>query len=104
MYIQIVDDQIIAKADWQFPGSVYTERDIVTAWDGKFYFAGEEPEFVDDRTYEEKRSADYPPIEDYLDAQVKINSGNEELVRAGEQQLQDYYTACLNVKNTYPKE
>lgn len=54
-------------------------------------------------TYSEKRAAEYPPIEEYLDAMVKINSGDEKLIAAGQAQLDFYYKACLAVKARYPK-
>lgn len=54
-------------------------------------------------TYYEKRAAEYPPIEEYLDAQVKINSGDDALIAAGQEQLAAYYEACLAVKARYPK-
>lgn len=54
-------------------------------------------------SYAEKRAAEYPPKEEYLDAQVKINSGNPQLAAEGQAQLQDYYEACLAVKDKYPK-
>lgn len=43
--------------------------------------------------YKKLRAAEYPPIEDYLDAVVK---GDQE-------QLQAYINACLAVKEKYPK-
>lgn len=104
MYIQIKDNQIIAKAEWQFPDSVYTDREVVTAWDGKFYFSGEEPDFIDYRSYDCKRADEYPPYQDYLDAMVKINSEDEALIASGEEQLKTYYATCLAIKNKYPKE
>lgn len=55
-------------------------------------------------TYEEKRVAEYPPMADFLDAQVKINSGDEKLMAEGQEQLSAYYTNCLAVKAKYPKE
>ncbi len=58
----------------------------------------------DNRTYAEKRAAEYPNIADFLDAQVKINSGDETLVAAGQEQLSAYVAACLAVKAKYPKE
>lgn len=54
-------------------------------------------------TYSEKRAVEYPPIEEYLDAMVKINSGDEALIAAGQAQLDFYYQACLAVKARYPK-
>ena len=44
-------------------------------------------------TIQQKRSAEYPPIEDYIDGVVK-----------GDQtQIQTYIDACLAVKAKYPK-
>lgn len=44
--------------------------------------------------YKEKRRAEYPPMEDYLDGVVKND----------QQQIQQYIQACLAVKAKYPKE
>ena len=44
-------------------------------------------------TYQQLRAAAYPPITDYLDAQVK----------GDDKQLQTYKDACLSVKAKYPK-
>lgn len=55
-------------------------------------------------TYYEKRASEYPDFREYLDAVVKINSGNESLINEGKQQIQKYYDACLKVKEKYPKE
>ena len=54
-------------------------------------------------SYSEKRAAEYPPVEEYLDAMVKINSGDEQLIADGQAQLDSYYQACLAVKARYPK-
>lgn len=48
----------------------------------------------DTRTYREKRRAEYPPVEDYLDAIVK-----NDII-----QKQEYVNKCLAVKAKYPKE
>ena len=44
--------------------------------------------------YEELRAAEYPPMEDYLDAIVKGDTEAEE----------EYKRKCLEVKANYPKE
>lgn len=54
-------------------------------------------------TYAQKRAKAYPPAADYLDAMVKINSGDDTLAADGNAQLQAYYQACLAVKAQYPK-
>ena len=46
------------------------------------------------RLYEELRVAEYPPMEDYLDAVVKGDTEAEE----------EYKRKCLDVKAKYPKE
>jgi uncharacterized protein (DUF2344 family) len=51
------------------------------------------PEVVYEPTYADKRKAEYPPIEDYLDAVVK---GDQEAIDA-------YIVACQVVKDKYPK-
>ena len=71
-----------------------TEDKIVRHW---------EKQIVPEPTYYEKRAAAYPPVEEYLDAQVKINSGDADMVAAGQAQLEAYYQACLAVKAKYPK-
>lgn len=53
--------------------------------------------------YAEKRAAEYPDMAEYLDAQVKINSGDMELVAEGQEQLSAYYADCLEIKAKYPK-
>ena len=54
-------------------------------------------------TYSEKRAAEYPLIAEYLDAMVKINSGDEAMIADGQAQLDFYYQACLAVKARYQK-
>lgn len=53
--------------------------------------------------YITKRIAEYPDYREFLDAQVKINSGDAELVAEGQQQLEKYTQSCLEIKNKYPK-
>lgn len=48
----------------------------------------------DGLSYAEKRRAEYPPIEDYIDG----------IVKGDEAQKQAYIDACLAVKAKYPKE
>lgn len=62
-----------------------------------------EKQEIPEPTYYEKRAAAYPPVTEYLDAQVKINSGDADMVAAGQAQLEAYYQACLTVKAEYPK-
>lgn len=54
-------------------------------------------------TYAEKRAEAYPSPTEYLDAQVKIASGNLTLVAEGQLQLKAYVEECLAVKAKYPK-
>ncbi len=47
--------------------------------------------------------AAYPDFRDFIDAEVKIHSGNAELAAEGQQQLAGYIEACLAVKARFPK-
>jgi hypothetical protein len=49
------------------------------------------------------RSWAYPPLEDFLDAMVKINSGDERLEAEGRGALVIYVTHCIAVKAKYKK-
>ena len=48
---------------------------------------------TDNRTYAEKRAAEYPPSADYLDGVVKGDQA----------QIDAYIAACMAVKAKYPK-
>ena len=50
-----------------------------------------------------KRAADYPPVIDYIDAQVKKASSDPAMRADGIAQEQDYLSKCLAVKAKYPK-
>jgi hypothetical protein len=50
-------------------------------------------QYLDSLSYQEKRAMEYPPFTDYLDGIVKGDAT----------QVQDYITACLAVKEKYPK-
>ena len=45
----------------------------------------------------------YPKIEEYTDAQVKLNSGIPELIQQGQEQLNKYIQDCLDIKTRFPK-
>ena len=49
------------------------------------------------------RSWAYPPLEDFLDAMVKINSGDAMLEAEGRGALETYVSHCLSVKAKYKK-
>ena len=49
------------------------------------------------------RKCYYPPIEEYNDAQVKLNSGIPELIQQGQEQLNKYIQDCLDIKTRFPK-
>lgn len=54
--------------------------------------------------YKQLRRWAYPRMEELNDAQAKRNSGVDELENEGQQQLDDYVSACLDVKTRFPKE
>ena len=45
----------------------------------------------------------YPPVLDYIDAQVKKASDKPEIHNEGLNQEADYFEKCLAVKETIPK-
>lgn len=49
--------------------------------------------------YKDDRAREYPPLAEFADAYVKIQSGNPD----GETQMTAYLAACLAVKAKYPK-
>ena len=55
------------------------------------------------QVYKAKRTAEYPPAADYLDAKVKQASTDPTIVAAGQAQEATYLAACLAVKAKYPK-
>lgn len=70
--------------------------------DGNIYIKGFAPQ-QPEPDYQEQRVEEYPPMADFLDAQVKINSGDEVLMAEGQAQLDKYVADCLAVKAKYPK-
>lgn len=54
--------------------------------------------------YAKLREVSYPPVPEYTDAQVKINSGIPELETEGQTQLNNYIQNCLDVKTRFPKK
>lgn len=54
--------------------------------------------------YIKNRRLNYPKIENFLDANVKINSDDVNLQNDGKRQMQEYIQTCLDVKKQYPKE
>lgn len=93
---KVYDDSALMPNDGKRYVPIYENTDdkIVRKWAVII-----EPE----KSYAEKRAAEYPPITEYLDAIVKINSGDETLIADGQKQLNFYYQACLEVKARYPK-
>jgi hypothetical protein len=53
--------------------------------------------------YAELRHNTYPNIIEFVDAQVKINSGNTVLISQGRQEMTAYVNKCLAVKARFPK-
>lgn len=49
------------------------------------------------------RQISYPPISDYLDAQVKLLLGDSKLVAEGQDQLDKWVQDCLAVKARFSK-
>lgn len=77
------------------------ENGLVIEPDGGNFIIKQAP--VYEPTYAEKRAAEYPNYLDYLDAQVKKASDDDDIRAAGLIQEQEYLAACLAVKAKYPK-
>ena len=82
--------------------AIYCNQNNCHIEDKGKYLTSVKNEIVE-KTYQEKRREEYPPFEDYLDAIVKINSGDEDFVQEGNAQLEAYISDCLAVKAKYPK-
>lgn len=53
--------------------------------------------------YKILRTAAYPPIADFIDGMVKINSPDPDVQAEGDAQVQAYCAACLEIKAQFPK-
>jgi hypothetical protein len=73
--------------------------------DNSLVSAGESQTVSDWRleNYAQLRSWSYPEYTEFLDAQVKINSGDIILQGEGKYQLDYYFANCLNAKIKFPK-
>ena len=75
-----------------------TDREVITAWDGKMYFKGEEPEKPYD--YAEERRQIYPDLTEQLDNLYHdIDNG----LFGEDAKTSEFYLARKKVKETYPK-
>lgn len=55
------------------------------------------------QAYIARRVAEYPPMQDYIDAQVKKASPDPAIREAGIAQEEAYLAACAAIKTKYPK-
>lgn len=53
--------------------------------------------------YSDLRRWAYPPLADWNDIQVKLNSGDTDLETEGNAEKATYINACLAVKQRFPK-
>lgn len=84
--------QIIWLADCEQPDLIPAEE-ATAAWQAE----------QDAIAYREKRAQGYPPLLDYIDAQVKKASGDPDMQREGFAQEALYFAACLANKRNFPK-
>ncbi len=76
-----------------------TDREVITAWDGKMYFKGEEPEKPYD--YAEKRRQNYPDLTEQLD---KLYHDIEDGLFGDDAKTSEFYQARKKIKEAYPKQ
>ncbi len=55
------------------------------------------------KAYIAQRAAEYPPMQDYIDAQVKKASSDPAVREAGIAQEAAYISTCTAIKTKYPK-
>jgi hypothetical protein len=69
------------------------------------FFAGHLPDLETwkKENYAKLREQAYPDFLEYIDAQVKIHSGNTALILEGQRQESAYFQACMDVKTRFPK-
>ena len=97
-YYELLQDNTIGRTTQneaiasQLGLNLQTEQEIVYAYNGKRYFKGEEPA-APEKTYIEKRVAEYPPISDQLDMIYwdKVNGTNL------------WQSKITEIKTKYPK-
>ena len=63
---------------------------------------GDEPPFDNSPNLKLMREQEYPPMEIYLDAQVKKSSKDPLVAEDGAAQEAKYLADCLAIKATYP--
>ena len=98
-YYELLQDNTIGRTTQnetiasQLGLDLQTEQEIVYAYNGKRYFKGEEPA-APEKTYVEKRLAEYPSISDQLDMIYwdKVNGTNL------------WQSKIAEIKAKYPKE
>lgn len=76
--------RLVAKTE-----EVYSKQESVDEW-------------IKNRYYQ-LRALAYPAITDFIDALVKINSGDDELSAKGAIELQEHVNKCLAIKSDFPK-
>lgn len=75
-----------------------TDKEVITAWDGKMYFKGEEPEKPYD--YAEERRQSYPDLTEQLD---KLYHDIDDGLFGENAKMSGFYLARKRVKEAYPK-
>lgn len=95
LFTVVVENGTPRIAAWKYSEPKPTDEQLAAAW-------GEvEPTVILARV-RAKRAREYPPMADYLDAQVKKASADPAIVAAGEAQESAYLSACLEVKEANP--
>lgn len=88
------DDKLLV---WRHP-SIAQPDEVQLQADKQEYLS-----YLASTLFQKKRKAEYPPIETFLDAQVKKASDDSTVQAEGVQQEKDYFKACEQVKAKFPK-
>uniref|UniRef100_A0A6M3IWM4 Uncharacterized protein n=1 Tax=viral metagenome TaxID=1070528 RepID=A0A6M3IWM4_9ZZZZ len=88
-----------------FDSSITDEKIMIflSAFIRDFFYGKENPDVWIKTNYSNIRSVLYPPIEDYLDAMIKISDSDPEKNKAGQKQLDEYLLKGRLVKQRFPK-
>ena len=91
MVVDVVEKEFPVHSDFKWMDC--PDNCVVGNWHLTDKGLEEKPVPSDTRTYEEKRSSEYPPMTDYLDGIVKND----------QDQIDKYIADCKAVKDKYPK-
>ena len=99
-----VDYYVIVRSQGADPELVWQSTVLPRPTDDQLLAAiATEQERAAATAYIAQRTLAYPPMQDYIDAQVKKSSSDPIVHQAGIDQEATYLAACLKIKEQFPK-